>query len=214
MPFNLHFNDLESLETNKEKALWGFCQKMIRGILYFFHSLYHSKIKRVICSPKQKDFFMKYLAITLFFLMTTLNAFANLTVDEFKKYTAGTYKIVFISDEVISADEIVFQIDQDLKITSEEDTVEFQSALNFFDAGIYGNGLPILNVMLYAYSDEQVEGHNLLITADENEGVKLLMMAYSSNDIPNSMSSTTALKKTSLWKLDPITKVFVKVEKI
>jgi hypothetical protein len=157
---------------------------------------------------------MKHLAVTLFVIMMTLNAWADLSVDKFKEFTAGTYKIAFSCGEVMSADEIIFKMDRNLKITSDEDSVEFQSALNFFDAGIYGNGLPILNVMLYAYSDEQVEGHNILITADEVEGVKLLMMTFSSNDKPNEGSSTTVLKKTSLLKLNIITNKFERVEKL
>ena len=157
---------------------------------------------------------MKNLAVTLFVLMMTLNAWADLSVDKFKELTAGTYKIAFSSGEVMSADEIIFKIDRNLKITSDEDSVEFQSALNYFDAGYYGNGLPILNVMLYAYSDEQVEGHNILITADEVEGVKLLMMTFSANDKPNDVSSTTVLKKTSLLKFNINTNKFERVEKL
>jgi hypothetical protein len=71
-----------------------------------------------------------------------------------------------------------------------------------------------LAVTLYAYSDEQVEGHNILITADEAEGVKLLMMTFSSNDKPNEGSSTTVLKKTSLLKFNINTNKFERVEKL
>jgi hypothetical protein len=157
---------------------------------------------------------MKHLVVALFVFLIAINAWADLTVDKFKELTAGTYKIAFSTSEVISADEIIFKIDRNLKITSDEDSVEFQSALNYFDAGNYGNGLPILNVMLYAYSDEQVEGHNILITADEAEGVKLLMMTFSSNDKPNEGSSTTVLKKTSLLKFNINTNKFERVEKL
>lgn len=144
------------------------------------------------------------MKLLLAFLLTMpILANASLTYEHYMNIIKGEYKIVLDSSETVFTDIIEFKLKNTGDIVASEE-LESKTFTNFFTNDIGPIGLPTTTVMLYYYSDEQTEGYNLTISAEEGRPSRVLIqdLVFTANDGPNELTSIQRVNKFKVFKKD------------
>lgn len=128
---------------------------------------------------------------------------ASLSYEHYMNIIKGEYKIVLDPAESVFSDVIEFKITNSGKITL-SDELEGSTHTNFFVNDMGPIGLPTTTVMAYYYSDEQTEGYNLTLSAEEGEPSRVLIqdLVFTANDGPNEWTFIEKVKKYKVLKKD------------
>ncbi len=147
-------------------------------------------------------------------LALPLLANASLSYEHYMNIIKGDYKIVMDSSESIFSDTIKFKLTNSGKVFASDD-LDAVANTQFFQNDMGPIGLPTTTIMAYYYSDEQTEGYNLTISAEEGEPNKVLIqdLVLTANDGPNEWTYIERVKKYKVYKKDKLGK-YIEVKKI
>lgn len=155
---------------------------------------------------------MKLLIALLFSIPFLANA--DLSYEHYMNIVKGDYKIVFDPSEQMYTDSFEFSLSNKGKVTFYDDNQEGTSNTFFFENPIGPIGLPTTTIMAYYYSDEQTEGYNITLTAQEGDPSKVLVQSviFTANDGPNEWTFVERLQKYKLYKKSKTDK-YIKIER-
>ena len=139
---------------------------------------------------------------------------ASLSYEHYMNIVKGEYKIVIDTSESVFSNTIEFKLSYSGKVFASDD-LDAVANTQFFQNDMGPIGLPTTTIMTYYYSDEQTEGYNLTISAEEGEPSRVLIqdLVLTANDGPNEWTYIERVKKYKVYKKNKAGN-FVEVEKI